>query len=239
MADAQPIARPGRLQWIDVARGLAIVAMVAYHALWFADDYRLVDLDMSGLALRAFQKSIAGTFFVLVGVSLVLASTPRLRASKYLRRLGEIVACAAVVTTTSLVMDPDRLVTFGILHSIAVCSVLGLAFRGLGYANLVLGGLAVAVGVTVHLEAFAHPVLHWTGLSPHVPTTFDFQPLFPWFGVVLLGMALGHHIVRGGLRGDIDGGDALAWMGRYSLWLYMAHVPILVGVMELLAHVFR
>jgi len=99
-----------RAQAIDVARGTALVAMIAYHACWFAADAELVPLDLQALGWHLFQRSIAASFFLLVGVSLALA---RPSAAKAAGRIARIAACALLVTATSFVLDPQRVVTFG------------------------------------------------------------------------------------------------------------------------------
>lgn len=194
--------------------------MVHWHAAWFADDAGLVALDMQSLPWRASQRAIAGTFFLLVGVSMRFGSSGW--------RLARIAACAAVVTATSAVLDPGRLVTFGILHAIFLASVLARPFARLGAWAAIPGALAAAVGATTSDPRFDHPLLVWTGLGTTVPPTFDHQPFVLWFGVVLVGIAV--PVPRWEVRAP-----ALAWMGRHSLWLYMAHVPVLRGIVLLLA----
>jgi uncharacterized membrane protein len=216
--------------------------MVVYHGAWFASDAGVVDLPIrTNLGWVAFQKSIASTFFGLVGVSLQL-SAPRppkpVLQRAFFQRLGLILGGAAIVTTTSIVLDPQRTVTFGILHAIATCTVLTLPL--LRAPTAVVGPLALVAltaGITVRLPAFDHPALHWTGLSPHVAPTFDHQPLLPWFGVVLLGVVLGRLLPQSpvadwSLQGPLP--RFLRLCGRHSLFLYMAHVPVLVGIVALL-----
>lgn len=235
----------GRYQLVDVARGAAFVAMFAYHAAWFADGRGLLDLPIgASLAWHLFQRSIAGTFFFLVGVSLVLANRDRTRTGPFLWRLGKLVAGATIVTVTSAVLDPRMLVTFGILHSIAACSVLGLGLlaaargrRGGGAALLAFGAVAVALS-WVSSPAFDGP-LAFTGLGAARRATFDFQPLFPWLGVVAWGIAAGLGLPREGLVARWSSGAppvrGLSLLGRHALLLYMAHVPVLVVSVEVLA----
>ena len=225
------MARLGR---IDTARGIALVAMILYHAAWFARDAGLVDWDLRALPWVAFQKSIAGTFFFLVGASLHLATRSGLRLRPYLLRLLKLLGCAAVVTTTSIVLDPDRIVTFGILHSIAACSLLALPARRLPAPALALLALAlIALGVGVHSPTFDPPALAWLGLGTRVPATIDHQPLLPWLGVVLLGLLASRRAYPAGQPLPSEPAVApLAFMGRHSLLIYMAHVPLLGGLME-------
>ena len=214
--------------------------MVIYHSAWFASDYGLIDLDIShSLPWRIFQKSIASTFFILVGVGLSLAVQLSLSPRRYLRRLAKIVGCAAVVTATSAVLDPARLTTFGILHAIAVCSVLALpAAMGPGWLAVLLGLPMIAAGAMVRHPLFDHPALGWVGLSTTVAPTFDHQPLLPWLGVVLLGVALGERLPRLSISRWAGSGRLPRWLaraGRHSLLIYMAHVPAIVAVVEIAA----
>jgi len=223
---------PRRIPLVDLLRGLAFVAMVVYHFSWFATDAGLLELPIrSSLGWVAFQKCIAGTFFGLVGVSLHLSGA---RGRGFWRRMGKLAGCALVVTATSLVLDPRRLVSFGILHCIAVSSLLVRPLLGRSTGDLVgLGTVLVALGIGVSHPFFDHAALQWTGLSTRLSATFDIQPLLPWLGVVVLGVGAGRWLQRSSLAGaPVDGGPArlLRLAGRHSLLLYMAHVPVLVGI---------
>ena len=76
-----------RHQPVDILRGVALVAMIVYHAAWFSVDAGLTGFDMRALGWVVFQKCIAGSFFGLVGLSLHLATMPtfhRLRHQSFL-----------------------------------------------------------------------------------------------------------------------------------------------------------
>jgi uncharacterized membrane protein len=49
--------------------------------------------------------------------------------------------------------------------------------------------------VTVKLPVFDAPWLNWVGMMTHKPATEDYVPLFPWLGVVLVGVAAGTWIL--------------------------------------------
>ena len=228
-----------RYQSVDIARGLAFVAMAVYHGTWFAADRGLLDLKINAvLGWWVFQKCIAGSFFFLVGTSLLLANRQAIRPRRQLVRLARLLACAAAITIASAVLRPSWIVLFGILHCIAACSVVGLAFLRLGRLNALLGVAGIALGVLVQGEVFDHPLLYWLGLGTERVSSFDFQPFFPWFGVVLLGISAGRELLPR-LEGQPSGAwwaRVLAWMGQKSLWLYMAHVPVLVVLVEVIAY---
>ena len=232
----------GRYQIVDVARGCALATMIVYHAAWFATDYRLIDVPITtDLSWRVLQKSIASSFFALVGVGLHLAVLLGFSRRRYLARLAKVGGCAAVVTATSVVLDPSRVTTFGILHSITTCSVLALplAFRS-GWLAAVLGAALIALPLQVSSPVFNDPWLSWVGLATFIEPTFDHQPLLPWLGVVLLGIAAGKWLLadRSAALARWESAAlparALARAGRHSLLIYMAHVPALVISMEIL-----
>jgi uncharacterized membrane protein len=225
-----------RAQAIDAARGADIVAMIAYHACWFADDADLVTLDLRAMGWHLFQRSIAASFFLLVGVSLALA---RPTAAKAAARIARIAACALLVTATSVLLDPERAVTFGILHNIAVSSLLALPTLQLGGWNVLLGAVLVVLGTVVSLPG--HALLDWAGLGGTPAGAFDFQPLLPWLGVVLWGVALGTALLGPWgapiltWQSNSPPARFLAFLGRHSLLVYMAHVPALLGITTVLA----
>ena len=237
---------PRRIALVDVARGVALIAMAIFHGAWDVAYFRLVRFDPGeSLGWTLFARSIAATFLIISGVSLVLAMRGGWRPRAYWKRLGMIVAAALLVSVaTWFVMGPGW-VFFGILHQIAVASVLGLPFLAAPIA-VVLAVAAVVLGLpfVFRSEIFAMPALWWTGLAPLPPPSFDYVPVFPWFGAFLVGIALARIAIRQGLDRRLAAwvprrwpGRLLALGGRHSLLVYLVHQPILFGFFFLVANV--
>ena len=68
----------------------------------------------------------------------------------------------------------------------------------------------------------------------------DYRPLLPWFGVVLLGVFAGNLFYGTGKRTAGLAGRMppparpLTFLGRHSLFIYLVHQPILVGLLAVL-----
>ncbi len=227
-----------RLALIDVARTVALLGMAVFH---FAFDLELFGWLEPGTTVTGgwavFARVVAGSFLFLSGVSLVLAHGAAIRWPGVWRRLGKLVAAAALVSAGTYVAFPQAFVFFGILHSIALCSLIGLAVIRL--PGVVLLALAVAVVVvdrTVALEALNSRWLAWTGLNAVNPWAVDFVPIFPWLGAVLAGMGVGKLAGAAGLwdwARAVQAGPSLrrlAWPGRHSLMIYLVHQPVLIGL---------
>ena len=230
-----------RLPVVDAARGVAILAMVAYHLSWDLDFLGFARLDLLDNPFwLAARTVVLGSFLLLTGVSLVLAVERGFDRRRWARRLGLLVAAAAAVSAVSYVQFPDSPIFFGVLHHIAVASVLGLAFLRLpAWANAVLGVVVWTLPEVTSVPLFDHPALQWIGLMTFHPDSNDYVPLFPWFGIVLWGITLGR-LWRG--RGAVaawrpagKGSRALIWAGRWSLPIYLVHQPVLFGALSLLA----
>ena len=67
-------AGPRRIEWLDVARGAALIAMAVYHFTWDLEFFGYVLPGTTGFgAWKLFARCIASSFLFLVGISLVLA----------------------------------------------------------------------------------------------------------------------------------------------------------------------
>ena len=228
-----------RLLYIDLLRGLAIAMMVVFHFTFDLDHFGFVEVNMlSDPFWLDFRLVIVSLFLGLVGFSLQLSAGKRIRLRPYFKRLGLLVGSAALISLGTWIMYGDKMILFGVLHFIALASVLGLLFRRLYWSNLLLG-----VGILFFSNWFSHPwfnapAWHWIGLTTQLPSTLDYVPLFPWFGVVLIGMFLGRLSEEyGWLRKKGEGRNPLtrlmALSGRHSLLIYMVHQPILFGAFYL------
>ena len=73
--------------------------MATYHFSWDLEffGYLAPGTSTQGF-LRIYARLIASSFLFLAGFSLVLAHYPKIRFAPFLRRLGVIVAAAAVIT---------------------------------------------------------------------------------------------------------------------------------------------
>lgn len=231
----------GRYAIFDALRGIALLAMFAFHFSF--------DLNYFGLIRQNFYNDpfwtgsrtlILSSFLLLVGISLALANQDEIRWSAVWRRFGQIAVCAALVSIGSYLMFPKSWIWFGVLHHAAVASLLGLAFLRLEWANLVLGLALVLFGATVKISLFDAPTLQWIGLMTFKPfTTEDYVPMLPWFGIVLLGIFFGNRFLSGDFallkiwRPENGALRVLTFAGRHTLVLYIVHQPILVGLIQL------
>ena len=205
MTDRPPNA--ARLWEVDALRGVAITMMVVYHLLFDLSSLAGYDINVYTGFWRVWARATASLFIVLVGVSLTL-SLVRARQKapgaplfgKYLRRGLGVFACGLLVTAGTGLLFPEAIVTFGILHFIGTSIVLAYPFLGLGWANLPLGLACIALGLYVGGITLPFPWLLWLGLAPTGYMTFDYFPLLPWFGLVLLGIWLGGVVYPGHMR---------------------------------------
>jgi uncharacterized membrane protein len=121
--------RGRRIAAIDAIRGVSIVAMAIYHGAFDLSARSLIPVNvLAEPGWIVFARSIAGSFLVLVGIGLVLATRDGFRLQPYLRRLGLIAGSAGLVSLATWWVEPQEFVFFGILHEIALASVLALPF---------------------------------------------------------------------------------------------------------------
>lgn len=225
---------------IDVARGIAILAMIVYHFSWDLSFLKLIETNILQVpAWRWFARGIAGSFLLLAGVGLTLAHVQGFRRIPFLKRLMKVGGAALAVTLVTFFAFPESYIFFGILHAIAVSSVMALPFLRLHAAITLLAAvfflLAPAVFTSPMLDA---PYLDWLGLGATDPMTNDYVPVFPWFGMVLIGVALGKVMLSNPdtlrlarWRANDSISRALVWAGRKSLPIYLLHQLVLLGVL--------
>jgi uncharacterized membrane protein len=234
---------------IDVLRGIAVVAMVLYHFSY--DLAYLVSLFDVGFFRSGVGKDmgrmIGGTFIFLAGLSLTLSYSRAVASQppggmlfwKYLGRGLRIFSYGLVITLFTWIFLPNEMIVFGILHLIGASIILTYPFLRLKLANVALGLVCIAIGVYLHDFSVAHPWFAWLGIRPN-SFMLDYWPLFPWFGVMLLGVFAGN-----ALYGDASklaaraapqppSSRPLAFLGRHSLLVYFVHQPVLIAALVLL-----
>ncbi len=220
-----------RLTLIDTARGVALIGMVVFHFTFDLEMFGWVAPGTVGqVGWMAFARLVAGSFVFLAGVSMVLAHGDGVRWRSFRRGTALVAVAALGVSVATFFAMPDMFVFFGILHIIAVSRVLGLAFLRVPVAGLLVLGVAIwAAPYLVSFDVFNTRWLAWIGFASVVPLSMDLEPVFPWFGPFLLGMALARVWRPAAGNAGWLAWDWLAAAGRHSLWIYLIHQPVLIG----------
>lgn len=242
----------GRFWEVDLTRGLAVIMMIVFHFVYDLDYFGIRSSNISTGFWFYFARATAGLFILLVGISLVLSTSRAEMQGKrgqifagLLKRGLWIFFLGAIVTLATYILVGDGFIVFGILHFIGISIILAYPFLSLRprAMNLVFGAAAIAIGLFLQARSYPTPWLLWLGLAPEGFYTLDYVPIFPWFGVVLIGIFLGG-VLYGGYRRnfplpDISGSFSarlLCIMGQNSLIIYLVHQPLIVATLVLLGY---
>lgn len=240
LTSTDAVAPRPRYQLLDLMRGLAILAMVVFHVAWDLYYFGYSDVDVTSVpGWVLFQKAILTSFLLLVGAGLVLAHGQGIRWRKFWRRFALIVAAALLTTAGTYWMFPDYFVFFGVLHAIALFSLIGLAFLRLNpWLTAAMGALVIGANFAYSNPVFTSRELGWIGFWPVSPETSDVVPVFPWLGVVLLGIA-GMRLILAtprlatrlaAVHSNEPAARGLAFLGRWALPIYLVHQPLIIGL---------
>jgi uncharacterized membrane protein len=234
---------------IDALRGFAIVEMVIYHFIWDLVFFGLFQANLLTGPWQIFARSIATTFVFVMGVSLTLSHT---RASqraghtnlfpKFLRRGAQIFGLGLIVTIATYFFIGRGFVIFGILHLLGLSIILAYPFLGRSrWLSLSAGLLVIGAGVYLNSLVVSYPWLVPLGVKQSGIYMVDYYPLFPWFGIALLGVFGGYTLYPAGVRrfplpdwSRVAPIRGLRFLGRHSLLIYIVHQPILIGIFIIL-----
>jgi uncharacterized membrane protein len=187
-----------------------------------------------------------GLFILLVGLSLTLSYRKSLtyRSSgqnlfwKYLKRGLLIFSYGLVLNFVTWIFVPEEMIVFGILHLIGVSIILAYPFLRLKLSNAVLGIGCIIFGLYLSNFRFDGAWLAWLGIAPSF-FMIDYWPIFPWFGVMLLGIFAGNTLYGDEIKvvnrkaPRLLGIQPLAFLGRHSLPIYLVHQPIILAALFL------
>jgi uncharacterized membrane protein len=248
VADSQNLPpRAPRITLIDTLRGVALVAMATYHFTWDIEFFGYVDPGTATQGFfRIYARAIASSFLFLAGISLVLAHYPHVQWPSFRKRFAMVAGAAVAISIATLVVFPSEWIYFGILHNIAVSSLIGLAFLRLpvyvpaAVAALVILGMVADYSLmpgVLDSPTFNTRFLSWIGFAEIPPRSNDYVPLFPWFAALLLGITLARLALARqwlpALAALQTKPNLLSKAGRHSLVIYLVHQPILIAIVYL------
>lgn len=239
-----------RYYLIDSIRGFALVNMVAFHLLY--DLFQIYGLN-SGWYFEpltaVWERFICVTFVLVSGISM--------NFSHHAYRRGIMLNLFGfAITAVTVFIMPNEAVWFGILNLLGCGMLIIQPLRAyLDHIQPLVGMIAslavfaVTYGVPSRFigafgfklfdlpdEMYSFKWLSFLGLPSADFASSDFFPLIPWVFMFAVGYFLWRFIKS--INADrffTFKIPVLDTIGRYSLWVYIAHQPVLMGALMLLA----
>ena len=238
-----------RIELLDELRGFAIIAMIIHHT--FLDIGFVLGLEWGNTVfnkLAVFQPVFWAIFIIISGICSRLSRNT-------LKRGAVVLGAGLIVTLVTAVIMPLAGVTgaeiyFGILHCLGSCMIIT------GLLMPVIKKIPPAVGMAISAVLFAvfytisrgtllfgliklPDVLYSTnylaplGMFSNTFYSADYFGILPWLFMFLFGAFLGKYAADGAFpewtyKKHVK---AFAFVGRNSLWFYLAHQPVIYGIM--------
>jgi len=243
--------------------------MVIYHFCFDLDYFGIYAIPSWFWPQQFYGFPITILFIFIAGVSLALSAsvtkdTPAL-SKKLIKRGASLLAIGLLITVVTRVYPHDGAILFGVLHLIGLSTILAVPFlTGLtkeaqasekrkekpawfSFFTRVSWLLPLVLGIIILLVSKIVGKINgpiWLvpfGIHPYGLYMLDYEPLFPWFGVILVGVAVGAWLYpKGERRVSLDSLKneplfltPISFIGRHSLVIYLAHQPVILGILWL------
>ncbi|WP_425059688.1 hypothetical protein SCACP_02870 [Sporomusa carbonis] len=222
-----------RIPEIDFFRGTAIILMVVFHTVFDLASFYGWPLDYMNGFWYLEGRASAVLFMLISGISSTLSRNPVHRGIK-------VFGAGLIITAVTFFFSPEVYIRFGILHLLGTGMITAPFFSRYGATLLATAGMTViAVGNWTADLIAATATLVPLGIKPPGFASLDYYPLFPWLGVVLLGMAAGKLLYpdRQPLWPAASGYRPVRWLiclGRHSLVIYLVHQPVLLVLLKMI-----
>ena len=210
---------------VDFLRGLGVLLMIIFHFVFDLNFLRVFNVTfLNNLFWIGFGRLILTIFLVCVGMGLALVHKAGIKWNSVKKRFYKIGAWALIITIVTYILLPRHYIFFGILHCIAVTSLVAVFFVNRPRLSLLLC-LLIFIPHLIFQPTLI-PITKWLGVS-----SIDYTPLYPWIGMVFLGIYLEsinfHRIFlkKNFLTKPFE------LMGKHSLKIYLAHQPILLSLL--------
>jgi len=237
-----------RCHLLDSIRGLAVINMVLFHAIW--DLVYIFGMKWNwyhGQGAYLWQQAICWTFILLSGFSSGM--------SRHLLRRGlTVFGLGACITLITALFMPEDLILFGVLTLIGSCMLIMAGIRKFTEKIPAMPGCIISFllfAFTKHVSSgflgiFSHELItlpdwlyqsfltSYLGFPMKGFYSTDYFPLIPWIFLFLTGFFIYQGIGKKILRIKWQGIRPLNFIGRHALEIYALHQPVIYGLLSII-----
>tara|TARA_Y100000768_G_C23968725_1_gene679343 strand:+ start:478 stop:1242 length:765 start_codon:yes stop_codon:yes gene_type:complete len=234
-----------RYQEIDILKGVAVICMVIFHFFYFPNQYGFKEINYNTNFLNTLAKIAQIIFIGSVGINLTLSydrsekknESKKDYYKKQFFRIFKILGFALFMTIFSYILFKDKFIKFGILHFIAITSLLLFPLIN---KKLIIQIITI-ISIIIYYLIKTNPTLFSNvpeklafvlGFYNNSYSSIDHFSIFPWIIITLLGINIGYIIKdnKPELPRFIKNNfisNSLEKTGKYSLEIYAIHWIVL------------
>lgn len=234
----------------DIIRGVSVIAMIVYHTMWdlvylFGVSVPWFKTDMGFL----FQQSICWSFVLISGFCWHLGK-------KKIRRGIIVLACSLVLTAVTAIVMPEQIILHGVLSLIGTAMLVTIPLDKIFKKVHPLWGIVISfllflltydvnngfVGIAGHKlfelpeNLYLNTVTAFFGFPHDAFYSSDYVPILPWIFVFFIGYFIYALLEKRNKLNFLSRFTCkpIEFIGRHSLEIYMAHQPIIFGILFLI-----
>jgi uncharacterized membrane protein len=216
-----------RIDELDSLRATALGMMLVSNFVTDLDYFGIVEV-VKGDQWWWLARVTAFLFVSISGVSYFLAHQKEYDFTKTFDRTKRLILFAFLITIVTYIFVPSAYVRFGVLHLLALASIIAFPV-----ARKPVYALGIGI-VLLLIPLSSNSSLVWFGLQETGTFAVDYFPLNPWLGIFFICLAISSQIYPDGKPlFNFKWPERWLWFGRNTLIIYVIHQPILIGILIL------
>lgn len=224
---------------IDKFRGFTIISMVLFHLIYNINFYHQISWYDGTLLNRIWQFTIAGSFFIISGItSNFLSPEKNIKRGIFTSLIG------FAITIATYLLAPEQFILWGVLNGLGISMIITGIFQKYLKDNFIIFFLILFVmtynipsGSLNSIEFFRRIYdknLFILGFPSNNFNSSDYFPIIPWIFIYLAGFTLGKYLNNKNVLLNKGKDNFLAKIGKLAMPIYLSHQIILYPLVTLI-----
>ncbi len=239
-----------RYSSLDILRAFALISMIIFHTVW--DLVYIFGIDLEWFKNdygEIWQQSILWTFVLLSGFCFNLGK-------KRLKRALTVIICSVIISVVTFVFMPENFIIFGVLCFLGTAMLITIPadiilkkiqpYAGLIFCFIffiltkeIMFGKISFFGIElckIPESLYLNEITAFFGFPHRGFSSGDYVPLIPWIFLFYCGYFLYKIFERKNVLKHLSfvSCKPLEFIGRNTLYIYMAHQPLIYGILYLI-----